>query len=168
MGIFIPATPNSEHAQAATWATSKEVGTAMDGRNDHRRLVLVAHAIGTKTTNETIQDEDMAMPADMQQSTVPGAPGAAAVPRPGHKEDGRTVCVHSLGVLPAYQGRGLGALLLRSYVQTMRDQAVGARVALITYPPLVPYYARLGFRSVGASAATFGGGGWVDMVLDVS
>jgi len=167
MGIFVPATPDSPHAQAETWPTSAEVGTATDGRNDGRRLVLVAHAIGTKTTNATIQDADMALPADPHHSTLPSA-AAPAAPRQGHREDGRTVCVHSLAVLPAYQRLGLAAMLLRSYVQTVRDQGVGARVALITYPPLVPFYARLGFRAAGASAATFGGGGWVDMVLDCS
>jgi len=169
MGIFIPVMPDSEHVEAFTWNTSKEVGTATDGRNDRRRLVLVAHAIGTKTTNETIKDEDMEMPDDINHSTLPDvANWTPDSPRLGHKEDGRTVCIHSLGVLPGYQKLGLGQMLLRSYLQTMHDQQVADRIAIITYPDLVPYYTKHGFRSKGESTATFGGGNWIDMVHDVS
>lgn len=85
MGIFVPALPDSEHAKALTWETSKKVG---DGS---RRLVLVAHAIGTKTTNETVRDEDMETPQDINHSTVPEvADWSPDSPRLGHKEEGRT------------------------------------------------------------------------------
>lgn len=166
MGVFVPALPDSEHARALTWETSKEVG---DGTNDHRRLVLVAHAIGTKTVNKTIQDEDMEIPEDIHLSTLPEVKDwTPDSPRLGHKEDGRTVCIHSLGVLPLYQKKGLGQMLLRSYIQNMRDQQVADRVAIITYEDLVQYYIKQGFKDMGPSMATFRGGNWQDMVYDIS
>lgn len=59
-------------------------------------------------------------------------------------------------------------MLLRSYIQTMRDQQVADRIALITYPDLVEYYQKQGFENKGTSQATFGGGNWTDLVYDVS
>ena len=60
-GIFISATPDSETAKVETWATAKRVENGSE-----RRLVLIAHAIGTKTVNDSIQDEDMNIPDDIQ------------------------------------------------------------------------------------------------------
>lgn len=48
----------------------------------------------------------------------------------GHREGGRTICVHSLAVSPKLQGCGLGKLIMKSFLQQMKN--LGAeRVALI-------------------------------------
>lgn len=119
-----------------------------------RKAVLLGHLVATRTTNETVSDDDMAMPASSPDAN----------PKLGHKEHGRTVCIHSLAVLPAYQRRGLGQTLLKSYIDRLETQDVADRLALISHQPLIPFYERLGFQSLGPSKATFGGGGWFDMV----
>lgn len=98
----------------------------------------------------------------------------------GHHEDGRTICVHSLAVLPEFQGSGIGRTIMMAYMQQMNGAGIADRLAIIahgvssapsllenallTRKPLVPYYEKLGFVSKGPSEAQFGGGGWIDMV----
>jgi len=113
----------------------------------------------TKTTNATIQDEDMAVPPDWDTK----GPSSSDT-QLGHRDNGRTICIHSLAVLPDYQGQGLGSLLLRAYIQRMDGSGVADRIALLAHDSLIKFYERLGFENKGPSKATFGGGGWVDMV----
>ena len=163
-GIFLSATPNSEAAKAETWTTARRVENGSE-----RRLVLVAHAFGTKTVNDTVRDEDMDLPDDIHHSTVPEVTEQCSdSPRKGHKEDGRTICLHSLAVLPRYQHKGVGRTLLRSYIQTMHEQRVADRLAIITYQDLVELYEKFGFKTLGESKTKFGGGNWIDMVYDIS
>jgi GNAT superfamily N-acetyltransferase len=132
--------------------------------------VLLAHAISTKTTGDTVSDDDMALPprwADASHAPAPAAAADAADDaRLGHKEEGRTLCLHSLAVLPEYQGAGLGATLVKSYLQRMQAAEVADRVALLAEEKLVGFYEKLGFKNRGKSAATYGGGGWFDMVYE--
>jgi ribosomal protein S18 acetylase RimI-like enzyme len=82
--------------------------------------------------------------------------------------NGGTVCLHSVAVLPSYQGRGLGKILLNGYIKHMREAKICDRLALITYDRLVSYYEQFGFRNLGKSKSTFAGVAWVDMVLDLA
>nr|OQO19851.1 hypothetical protein B0A51_11762 [Rachicladosporium sp. CCFEE 5018] len=123
-----------------------------------RKQVLLGHIIATKTTNAVVTDDDMAIPSS---DSPPDA-------TPGHKELGRTVCIHSLAVLPKFQGQGLGKTLIKAFVARLQVQDVAERVALIAHEHLVPFYTALGFESQGPSKAQFGGGGWIDMVQQIS
>lgn len=122
-----------------------------------RKQVLLGHVIATKTSNETVHDDDMALPDD--QSTTSQS-------QFGHNEHGRTVCIHSLAILPAFQHQGLGRMLLKSYIQRIESAALADRIAIIAHEPLVGYYESFGFKSRGQSKVQFGGGGWTDMVLE--
>jgi predicted N-acetyltransferase YhbS len=122
-----------------------------------RKTVLLGHIVATKTTHPTVTDDDMAIP-----TTTPEEPNL------GHKEEGRTLCIHSLAVLPQYSGRGLGKTLMKAYLQRMEAQNVADRVALITHEGLIPYYEKFGFKSLGKSKAEFAGGGWYDMIRELA
>lgn len=89
-------------------------------------------------------------------------------PKLGHKEAGRTVCIHSLAVLPEYQKRGLGKTLMKAYLHRMETHGVADRAALLAHEELIPYYEKLGFENKGKSDAQFGGGGWYDMVIELN
>ena len=118
-----------------------------------RKSVLLGHIVATKSTNSTVKDEDMNIPtSDAPDSKL------------GHKEEGRTVCIHSLAVLPEYQRRGLGKTLIKAYLQRMESHGVADRVALLAHEHLIPYYESLAFENKGKSDAQFGGGGWYDLV----
>ena len=84
----------------------------------------------------------------------------------GHDELGTTVCLHSLCVHPAFQGRGLGRVLLVGWTQRLRDAGIAKRVALICRERYVKWYEKAGFKLVGESKCQYGGGGWMDMVLE--
>lgn len=87
-------------------------------------------------------------------------------PKVGHNEEGETICLHSLCVHPEFHGKGLGSVLLRGWTQRMRDSGMGKRIALLCREPLVAWYEKAGFKKVGPSACQFGGGGWIDMVME--
>lgn len=129
-------------------------------RSTSRRELLLGHIVATKTTNPTIHDDDMVIPPNW-----PSAPPSHS-PCQGHQEHGRTVALHSLAVLPAYQRKGLGKILLKAYVQRIETSGIADRVVLLTYDRLIPFYEKLGFENRGRSAVTYGGGGWNDMVLE--
>lgn len=82
----------------------------------------------------------------------------------GHEDKGRTIAVHSVAVLPEYQGKKIGSMMVESYVQRMRDSKAADRIAILVHDNLVKFYEKLGFKEIGASDAKFGGGGWKNMV----
>ena len=81
----------------------------------------------------------------------------------GHQEQGRTIVVHSLAVLPEFQKRGFGKIVLNSYLQRMESAGIADRVSLIAHDELIEYYRQLGFLNKGKSQVKFGAGGWNDM-----
>ncbi|KAK5129934.1 hypothetical protein LTR08_002694 [Meristemomyces frigidus] len=121
-----------------------------------RKAVLIGHIIATKTTNLTLTDDDMAIPS-------PDSPD----PKLGHKEFGRTICIHSLAVLPQYQGIALGMTLMMAFLQRTESHGIADRAALISHKELIPYYEGFGFVNRGESKCQFGGGGWFDMVKEL-
>lgn len=118
---------------------------------------LIAHVISTKTTNNVINDEDMDFPENWQTERNSASPL-------GHQEEGRTIALHSLAVLPAHQKIGLGGTILKSYLQRMHQAEIADRVALLAHKELVPFYEANGFVNKGKSKSTYGGGNWIDMV----
>jgi GNAT superfamily N-acetyltransferase len=83
----------------------------------------------------------------------------------GHQDQGSTIAIHSLAVLPEHQGKGIGSTLLKAYIQRIKDAAIADRIALLSHDDLVPFYTALGFENSGVSDCTFGGGGWNDLVI---
>lgn len=111
---------------------------------------LIGLTCATQSKSITVTDADMALPL----SPDSGPPA------------GRTICLHSLAMLPAYQKRGLGRMLLKVYLQRMASAGIADRLAILSHEPLLPYYESFGFRTLGPSTAKFGGGGWFDLVMD--
>ncbi|KAI7359637.1 hypothetical protein KC320_g286 [Hortaea werneckii] len=130
-----------------------------------RKAVLIGHLIVTKTTHLTVTDADMGVPSSSSSSsssssTDPSSSGP-------HKEEGRTILIHSLAVLPQYQHLGLGRTLMESFLQRTEALGVADRAALITHEKLIPYYERFGFQNKGLSECQFAGGGWFDMIREL-
>jgi ribosomal protein S18 acetylase RimI-like enzyme len=120
--------------------------------------VLIGLVLSTLTDNQTIEDEDMALPPDWQH------PNPTTAPRIGHKKQGRTIALHSLAVLPELQDRRIGSSLLCSFMRMVRQQGAADRIALITFERLIIFYERFGFTCLGKSKAQYGGEEWWDMV----
>lgn len=125
---------------------------------------LIAHVIATRSPAPSVTDASMEIPSDWQtrpSSTVP--PPGGSEPK-GHQETGGTICVHSLAVLAEHQKKGLGSILMKAYVQRIKDSKIADRVALLAHDPLIKFYVAMGFENMGDSQATFGGGSWNNMV----
>lgn len=152
LGLFTSAEPESEMYEAPTAST----GPPADSAHPARREILLAHIVATKTTNLFVSDDDMALPPDWQNATVRSDVG--------HKEEGRTVAVHSLAVLPQRQGQGLGSTLMKAYTERIESSEIADRVSLLAHDTYIPFYERLGFVNKGRSDAAYGGGGWYNMV----
>ena len=144
--------PETERPKTPTIETSAPVYSGAP----ERKAVLLGHIVATKTTNPTVTDADMEIPSP-----------SSTKDKVGHQETGQTICIHSLAVLPDYQGKGLGKTLMKAYLQRMEGQGVAERVALIARQELVVYYEGFGFVNRGKSGVRFGGGGWYDMVKEL-
>lgn len=123
LGIFCTATPES-NLPAETLATGKPVETC---RKNKARSVLLAHVVATKTKDGSATDESMNFPRDWETKK------SEDNTQIGHREEGRTICVHSLAVLPAFQKSGIGRTLMMAYMQQMNGAGIADRLALVAH-----------------------------------
>lgn len=86
----------------------------------------------------------------------------------GHHEQGRTIAVHSVAVLPTYHRRGLGKTLIKSYTQRMESSGIADRVSLLAHDHFVKFYEGVGFSNRGPSDCKSYGGSWFNMVRKFS
>ncbi|KAL9087021.1 MAG: hypothetical protein Q9165_006849 [Trypethelium subeluteriae] len=156
IGLFTSAGPDSEANQFCTASTAEPVLTD----EPDRKLILLGYVIVTKTDNHVVKDEDMALPENWEDQ-----PNVET--RLGHKEQGRTIALHSLAVVPECQNMGFGQMLLKGYIQRTQASGVADRIALLTYDKLIPFYEKLGFQNKGKSDVVFGGEVWNDMVCQL-
>ncbi|KAK5093901.1 hypothetical protein LTR70_004426 [Exophiala xenobiotica] len=128
---------------------------------------LVAHIIATRTAAPCVTDASMDYPKDWRtnKTTLPRQGETETL---GHQEVGGTVCIHSIAVRPDYQSMGIGSVLLRSYLQRIKDAKIADRLALLAHDDMKRFYGRFGFDDMGPSQATFGGGNWNNMILEFS
>jgi ribosomal protein S18 acetylase RimI-like enzyme len=73
-----------------------------------------------------VSDESMDYPKDWESPT-------SATSTVGHQEMGRTIALHSVAILPEFQNRGLGRVLMLSYMQHMNGAGIADRLALIAH-----------------------------------
>jgi predicted N-acetyltransferase YhbS len=71
--------------------------------------------------------------------------------------------VHSLAVAVEHQKKGLGTVIMKAYIQRIKDSKIADRIALLAHDQLVGFYENLGFTNAGPSTCTFAGGGWNNM-----
>lgn len=120
---------------------------------------MLGHIISTKSASKLVTDDSMDYPKDFRTNYQ-------LTPSIGHNEDGDTICLHSLCVHPDFASQGLGQILLRSYVQRIKDSGVAKRIALLCRERLIGFYQKAGFKKVGPSKCQYGGGNWFDMVFE--
>lgn len=120
---------------------------------------LIGQILATKTTSINVSDPSMEIPElDNYGRNV----SPATDPR-GHREDGRTIAIHSVVIDPEYQGQSVGTTLLNDYIQRMSTLKHADRFSLLAHDRLIPFYERVGFESKGLSECKFSGGGWYDL-----
>ncbi|KAI0387503.1 acyl-CoA N-acyltransferase [Hypomontagnella monticulosa] len=155
LGLFCTVVP--DQAQDFDIETLKVAQPVETGRNDGARSVLLAHIVSTRSNDLIVTDAAMDYPRDYRTSKT-NTSGL------GHQDGGQTICIHSLAVHPKLHGCGLAKLLMKSYLQQIKNSEMAPHVALLCEDYLVNFYERFSFRHLGKSIAVFGGGGWHDMV----
>ena len=108
--------------KAATLKTARLVETS---RKNGAISVLVGHIISAKAADDVVTDAAMDYPKDWATST--------SMSSLGHQEHGRTIALHSVAILPEFQGRGLGRIMMLSYMQNMNGAGIADRLALIAH-----------------------------------
>lgn len=107
-------------------AETLETGRPVESSRENGAVsVLLAHIIATQSFDAVVTDAAMDYPSDWDSTHLS--------PTTGHRDGGRTICVHSLGVLPRYQSRGLGRILMTAYMQQMSGAGIADRIALIAH-----------------------------------
>jgi GNAT superfamily N-acetyltransferase len=109
--------------QAETLATGKPVETS---RENGAISVLLGHVVATKTDDKVATDQSMGVPDGWDSPSL--QPTSL-----GHQEAGRTIVLHSVAILPGYQGRGIGRTLMMAYMQQMNGAGIADRLALIAH-----------------------------------
>ncbi|KAF1913418.1 hypothetical protein BDU57DRAFT_482325 [Ampelomyces quisqualis] len=156
-GIFTSAYPTASGSVGEILKTRQF--SSIDSHDTDRKRILLGHVIATKSSSRLVTDEAMDYPKDWQTRYQ-------LTPSTGHNEIGDTVCIHSLCVHPDFQRKGFGHILLKSYIQRIKDSATAKRLSLICRHHFVAYYEKAGFTNIGPSKCRYGGGDWVDMVLE--
>lgn len=129
LGLFSTTTPDGPTATAAlpTYAHSRPP----DSASPTKKSTLVAQVIATKCVSTTVTDESMDYPSDWRSR------GVSLSERQGHQEHGRTIAIHSLAALPEFKGRGLGKIVMRSYMQRMESSGIADRIVLLAHDHLI-------------------------------
>ncbi|KAI1430237.1 hypothetical protein F5Y12DRAFT_11669 [Xylaria sp. FL1777] len=178
MGVFCTVVPaKTKGWEIDTLHTAHVVET---GREDGALSVLLAHIVATRSHDDVVTDDAMRYPHDRDDNTAESnnnnsnsnnghsnGNGSNAKSKLGHQAFGRTICIHSLAVHPKLQGVGLGKLVLKAYMQQVKNAALADRIALICQEYLVNYYRRFGFSYSGPSEAVLAGGGWHNMTDEI-
>ncbi|KAI1369655.1 hypothetical protein F5Y08DRAFT_99879 [Xylaria arbuscula] len=160
MGLFCTVAPSkTEGWDIDTLQTAHVVET---GRDDAAVSVLLAHIVATRSHDNVVTDNSMAYP---QGGNITETTDESKL---GHQQFGRTVCIHSLAVHPKLQGVGMGKLILKSYLQQVKQADIADRIVLICREYLINYYKRWGFLHNGPSQTKLANGGWHDMTLSLA
>jgi GNAT superfamily N-acetyltransferase len=138
------------------------------GKEGDARRRLIAHVVATRSPAPSVTDASMGLPAKWRErkSSLPSPDSREEIQ--GHQEQGGTVCVHSVAVAKEFQGMGLGTVLMKAYIQRIKDSKCAERMALLAHEHLIKFYIELGFQNMGKSSATFGGGNWHNLVSRTS
>lgn len=113
---------------------------------------LIGHIMSTKIKGSSISEASM-MVADPN------------IPDSGHIESGHVIALHSLAIHPDYRGMQLASLLIKDFIQKLRNQQVGSKITILAHEDLIPFYEKLDFENKGVSNCKHGGDHsvWYDM-----
>lgn len=124
LGFFTTVVPDRQDSLTIDTLDTSEL--VESGREDGARQCLVAHIVATKSKSDVVTDEAMDYPRDWNSENP-------SISKLGHQEEGRTICLHSLAVLPDFQGMNIGSTLLKGYCQQIQDSGIADRIALIAH-----------------------------------
>lgn len=84
----------------------------------------------------------------------------------GHDPSGAHIVIMSVVIHPKYQGNSFTSLLMKSFINTMKEMGK-TELYLICQTELVTLYAKYGFVHLGESDSDHGGLSWHEMSLSL-
>lgn len=84
----------------------------------------------------------------------------------GHDSEGKYIVILSVVVHPAYQGKGMASMLMKSFIDRMKNLGKSG-IYLICQTELIYMYEKYGFVDLGASGSDHGGMSWNEMSLSL-
>ena len=108
-------------------------------------------------------DASLACPPDWR-NRLSALPVAGEKETLGHIEQGGTIAIHSLAVAKEHQHKGLGSILLKSYIERIKSAKIAERISLLAHDDLVKFYQGFGFVDEGLSDVKIGPDPWKSMV----
>ncbi|WP_152223288.1 GNAT family N-acetyltransferase [Pseudomonas sp. SCB32] len=82
----------------------------------------------------------------------------------GHDADAPNVLIMSVVIDPAHQGKGYASLMMRTFIERMKDMGKQT-IHLMCKERHVDLYRRYGYQYVRPSASDHGGMAWHEMVM---
>jgi Acetyltransferases len=122
-------------------AVSPEIclGLFIDNHPVEGRSTLIGHVVATWSPYAHITDGMMSMPKGWQ-SLPHYEPVYAEDELIGNDRRGDTVAIHSVAILPEYQGKKIGRALMRLYIHHLQKAPFHTkRAVLIAHDYLVPF-----------------------------
>ncbi|KAJ5604801.1 hypothetical protein N7510_009955 [Penicillium lagena] len=125
---------------------------------------LIGHVIANRSSASAIQDTSMEAPKNWQ-SLSPDRPVVVDGHVIGNDPRGKNIAIHSVAVIPEFQGKGTGKALVQAYVEYIRNAGIPAqRIMLIAHDYLIRFYESAGFENRGISQSRYAGETWFDLV----
>lgn len=124
-GLFTLLNSNPDPASAMARLSADSLRPLITEDEDGHKSVLLAHAVSTRGNSPVVTDTDMMFPENWRDTEASkGSPL-------GHQTNGRTLCLHSLAVVPEAQRMGIGTLVVKAYIRVMRESGICDRIALL-------------------------------------
>ncbi|PLB50821.1 acyl-CoA N-acyltransferase [Aspergillus steynii IBT 23096] len=133
------------------------------------REQLIGHIIANRTRASLVTHESMLMP-DSWASLPPNTAATVNGEIIGNDPQGTNIAIHSVAMVPEYQGGGVGRALVKEYIEYIRrskESIQAERIILLAHDYLIRFYESVGFVESGPSACQFAGGGWFDLAVEI-
>ena len=90
-----------------------------------------------------------------------------------HDPTGNLLCIHSVVIHPGFEGRGIGKLMVKRYVEYIRSLVSQQKypvtgIALICKSHLCKFYSDCGFKMVGPSPVVHGQDPWFEFQIQLA
>lgn len=125
---------------------------------------LIGHVIAVRSPYDLVTDGSMEMPENWR-SLPDDEPVFVEGQLIGNHKNGNTVAIHSVAILPDFQGKKVGRALMKAYLEYLKSGTVRAKsAALMAHDYLAEFYESVGFVNLGKSESSFAGSQWFDLV----
>jgi GNAT superfamily N-acetyltransferase len=127
---------NSSYISITPTSTPPHISSPYPTSLSTHQLIHSHPSQSSKTTSSTCTDACMDYPKNWESSIATATESQQSLSTKeaiGHQEQGRTVVLHSVAIAPGFQNRGMGRVLMKSYVASIVGAGVADRLVLLAH-----------------------------------